>query len=254
MISPGYRRTFAPHDIQPNMVEICEVADQLQSGCFICIHGYRNSDGEVADYWLNYGRDYVRKEHLIEKLKAILWKHEPFSLDVEYLTWVDDKGEHTSNIKPKKTRKRETKVRMETLVERKGLTVENCDVLAGVLRRMLRSYAVHQMNQVRSGTVRRFDKIAKGIYTDHKGGNLHFRMSTLVWKVIREPSVIKHHSTLKGAIGQAVRDKFLKLKAFKLGQFESMSIGGRQLLWSEVAERIPELEQVEALKGGTDEG
>ena len=242
------RKIYSSNEVAPNINEILKTADELQSGCFICIHGYRNSDGETADYWLNYGRDYVRiKENFIEKLKAILWKNEPFTLDVSYSTWLDEKGEHAHDAKPRKTKDGGTKVRIETPVVHKGLTVANSEILAGVLRKMLRTYAVRQMRKARSGTAMRFGRLAKGIYIDSKN-NIHFRMSTLVWKVVRQPSGKRHYSTLKGAIGQAVRDKFLKMKAFKLGQFESMSIGGRQLLWTEVAakagEQVETAEQV----------
>lgn len=226
--------TYSPDTIVPNLDEIIRAANELQSGCFIFIRNYRSSNGELANYWLHYGRDYVRiKENLIEKLKAILWKGEPFSIDVDYWTWLDKDGEHAV----------EKECRKEARVRLTGLTAIDPD-LEQVLRKMLRTYAVKQMKQARSGTAmpRQFDRQAKGIYIDRKG-NIHFRMCTLAIKRVIEPAAKKKYSVRKSAIAQAVRDKFLKLKAFKLGSFESMSIGGQQLVGGAVENLAPELEQ-----------
>jgi hypothetical protein len=250
--------TYGGHEVAPNIGEICKIADDLQSGCFICVHRYHASNGEIADYWLNYGRDYVRiKANFIEKLKGILWKNEPFGIEVDYTTWVDDKKvEHSHDAKASKVKDGEPKGRTKVHVVQ-ILDATDPD-LRQVLREMLRTYAVRHMMRVRSGTIQRFERKAKGIYLD-RDGKIHFRMSTLVWKKVIQPATVEHYSIRKSAIAQAVRDKFLKLKAFKLGQFESMSIGGRQLLWGAVANRVPfdELvqgETVNALKGGEDEG
>ena len=227
--------TYHPHEVSVQMEEILKHADELQSGCFIFIRGYHASNGEVANYWLQYGRDYVRiKENLIEKIKAILWKHELFSINVDYWTWLDDKGEHAVHAKDRK----------EVHVELKRLTTLDDD-LRQSLRELLRNYGVRQAREVKNGvSVRPYDKLAKGIYID-RDNVIHFRMSTLAHKEVLVPPAKKAYSIRKSAIKQALKDKFLKLKAFKLGQFESMSIGGQQLLGEFVPDQVPVMERVE---------
>ena len=210
--------TYASSEISDKLNAIVKIADETQTGCFIFIRNYRGSNGELANYWLHYGRDYVHiKEHLIEEIKGILWKDKPFSIDVSYWTWLDDDGEHAKKAEGRK----------EVRVTLKSLDIRDDD-LKQALRSMLRRYAVHQMRQARSGTGRPklFDRQAKGIYIDRKG-NIHFRMSTIAHKNVIEPSDERKYSIRKSAIAQALRDRFLKLKAFKLGSFESMSIGGQ---------------------------
>jgi len=229
------QRTYDSQAVATNIDEICKLADELQSGCFIFVRGYHASNGEVANYWLNYGRDYVRiKENFIEKLKAILWKGDLLVLNLHYTTWVDEKGEHA----------REAAGRTKTRVELRGLDSNDPDVRQ-VLREMLRSYAVRQMRHARSGTIRKFDRQAKGIYIHNLTNTIYFRMSTLVCKEVIQLATVESYSTRRAAIKQMIKDKFLKMRAFKLGKFESMSIGGRQLLWKEVSELVPHLERVE---------
>jgi hypothetical protein len=55
-------------------------------------------------------------------------------------------------------------------------------------------------------------------------------MSTLAIKRIIEPPKSPSYSIRKSAIKQAVKDKLLKIREFKLGNFESISIGGQKIL------------------------
>ena len=212
--------TYGGASIPANVEEMLKVANGLQSGCFIFIHNYRSSNGELADYWLHYGRDYTRiKEKLVDRIRSILQNKEPFSVDVDYLTWVDDKGEEHAV---------EAKGRILRPVSIRELDAHDTDVRQS-LHEMFRSYGVSKVRRSGGGSGR-FDKQAKGIYIERKTNSIYFRMSTLAIKRIIEPPKSPSYSIRKSAIKQAVKDKLLKIREFKLGNFESISIGGQKIL------------------------
>ena len=85
--------TYSPSVVASSIDKILKAADALQSGCFVFVRKYRSSNGEVANYWLNYGREYARiKEKFIGHLESILSGSEPFFLNVKYTTWVNEEG------------------------------------------------------------------------------------------------------------------------------------------------------------------
>lgn len=211
--------TFESSLVRAQIRAICRAAESVQPGQFIFIKAYKSENGEISDYWLHYGRDYGKmKERFVEQLRKALWGGLPLEIKVDYKTFIDPK---TNKEYP---RNKDGSGRIESDIVLDNLSETDPDVRK-VLVNMLQSYNKQSAKtNVRS-------KKATGIYINEKNKSLCIRMCSLASKreVEKAPNPSHEYSTKPAAIRKAIKDRFLRLREFKLDRFESISIGGNIL-------------------------
>ena len=200
--------------------------NEARSGSFVCIRGYENKQGEVSDYWIQFGVNYGKlKERDVAQCRRWLDNSEPLSLTVKFGVYVDQQGNRHN-------RKAKDRTPMtETLV---------LDMADSRLRTAVEEVMEHLINPdpVRAT----YTAEAKGLYSNDSDDVLHVRDALLVHKVVRKEGEYPFSaSSAEVAVRDGVRRK-LGVGRYRQyvfdGRFDAVTIGGVSILVDGIDEKL----------------
>jgi len=209
-----------------NLATIKQHLNESRSGGFMFVRGYENKEGEVSDYWLQFGISYpALKARDIIRCQSILDGNEPLTLTVKFGVYVNANGERFN-------RKAEGRTPMtETLV----LDMTDSRLQTAVAEVM--ESLIHPAPAKAS-----YSKEAKGLYENENDGVLHLRDALLVHKEVRKEGEYPFSaSSADVAIRNAVRRQLLtgRYRQFIFdGRFDAISIGGVAILVDGIDEKM----------------
>ena len=209
-----------------NMNEIKTHLNESRSGGFVFVRGYENKQGEVADYYIQYGINYgALKNRDIQRCQNILDGKEPLTLTAKFGVWVDAQG-NKSNRKAK-----DRTAMTETLV---------LDMSDARLRTAVAEVMESLVNPAPARA--EYNKEAKGLYENENDGVLHLRDALLVHKEVKKEGEYPFTaSSAEVAVRDAFRRKLLvgRYRQFIFdGRFEAISIGGVSILVDGIDEKL----------------
>jgi len=209
-----------------NLSAIKAHLNESRSGGFAFIRGYENKQGEVADYWIQFGISYgALKAKDILRCQSILDGQEQLALTVKFGVYVDQQGNRHNRKAEGRTPMTETLV-LDMTDSRLRTAVEE-----------VKESLVHPAPARAS-----YSKEAKGLYENDSDGALHFRDALLVHKEVRKEGEYPFSaSSPEVAIRDAVRRKLYsgRYRQFIFdGRFEAISVGGVAILVDGIDEKL----------------